>query len=184
MLDVCPRCFYSLKGLPTTYKCPECGLRYDEYSRSWTFRSAYRPTIPAAVTFLPMWVYFLMTTQRRPRLAWMAAEMSILTLLSVFLIGRLVLQHLWIRKRRLLVAPTPDGLFVRALPGRGRLHAWPNLAELHLGTQPPFVAVRLIRRLRPLFLGGCFVDFADGNDFKKAVDHYRRAASMMAAMRN
>jgi len=28
--DRCPRCDYSLRGLPANHACPECGLRYDE----------------------------------------------------------------------------------------------------------------------------------------------------------
>jgi len=30
MLKACPRCSYSLKGLPGDHKCPECGLPYDD----------------------------------------------------------------------------------------------------------------------------------------------------------
>jgi hypothetical protein len=30
--DRCPRCAFSLRGLPANHACPECGLRYDERS--------------------------------------------------------------------------------------------------------------------------------------------------------
>lgn len=29
MIDRCPRCCYSLRGLPTVHRCPECGLQCD-----------------------------------------------------------------------------------------------------------------------------------------------------------
>ncbi len=29
-LDRCPACRYSLQGLPSVYRCPECGFEYDE----------------------------------------------------------------------------------------------------------------------------------------------------------
>ncbi|MFN0136887.1 MAG: hypothetical protein ACKVS9_12315 [Phycisphaerae bacterium] len=32
LLERCPRCVYSLRGLPTVHRCPECGLDVD---RSW-----------------------------------------------------------------------------------------------------------------------------------------------------
>ena len=30
MLTACPRCSYSLKGLPRDHQCPECGFPYDD----------------------------------------------------------------------------------------------------------------------------------------------------------
>jgi len=34
-LPFCPRCTYSLTGLPEAHQCPECGLPYDAESRMW-----------------------------------------------------------------------------------------------------------------------------------------------------
>ena len=34
-LPFCPRCQYSLHGLPAAHRCPECGLEFDAESRMW-----------------------------------------------------------------------------------------------------------------------------------------------------
>jgi len=35
MLTACPRCDYSLRGLPADHACRECGLGYDEASETF-----------------------------------------------------------------------------------------------------------------------------------------------------
>lgn len=49
-LDTCPLCGYSLRGLPTDHKCPECGLVYDPslVVIRWKEESRARRAIPAA----------------------------------------------------------------------------------------------------------------------------------------
>ena len=42
----CPRCDYSLRGLPANHACPECGLRFDEQCE------LYRTTNPKAAFFM------------------------------------------------------------------------------------------------------------------------------------
>ena len=37
-LKTCPKCEYSLVGLPAPHRCPECGLEYDEFSCEWENR--------------------------------------------------------------------------------------------------------------------------------------------------
>ncbi len=41
MLETCPRCGYSLRGLPAEYRCPECGLAYDAESEMFKLRSPW-----------------------------------------------------------------------------------------------------------------------------------------------
>ena len=39
VFDRCPRCDYSLRGLPANHTCPECGLRYDEHCELYRIRN-------------------------------------------------------------------------------------------------------------------------------------------------
>lgn len=52
-LERCPMCRYSLQGLPSAYRCPECGFEYDEYTRLW--RRSIGGSLsggPAAILFI------------------------------------------------------------------------------------------------------------------------------------
>lgn len=33
--EICARCSCDLSGPPVPHQCPECGLRYDEHTRTW-----------------------------------------------------------------------------------------------------------------------------------------------------
>lgn len=52
-LSQCANCRYSLKGLPRTHRCPECGLHYDEWTRIW------RPRYPAWAYWTPLGMVLL-----------------------------------------------------------------------------------------------------------------------------
>ncbi len=40
-LSHCLECGYSLEGLPTHHRCPECGWEYDQYTRVWRRRGRW-----------------------------------------------------------------------------------------------------------------------------------------------
>jgi predicted amidophosphoribosyltransferase len=54
-LERCPRCGYTLRGLPSVGVCPECGLAYDpdcEVIRLRPLMRDYRQVVLAAVILL------------------------------------------------------------------------------------------------------------------------------------
>ena len=51
---ICPGCRYSLKGLPVTGSCPECGLSYDKDVLSTPIRA---PRLGWALLLIPVLVY-------------------------------------------------------------------------------------------------------------------------------
>lgn len=114
----CPRCAYSLRGLPARHACPECGLRYDEQS------GLYPAANPKAifVIFLGIFGGGWSTLRYLPHLGNLAGATvwQLLGLLCAMLwipfviVGAMVI---WRRYRRgFHLAITTDGLYVR-LPG-------------------------------------------------------------------
>jgi uncharacterized protein (DUF983 family) len=57
----CPRCLFSLRGLPANHACPECGLRYDEQSLHARVRNPLHVLIVAGVPLLVGAVIFRVT---------------------------------------------------------------------------------------------------------------------------
>ena len=53
---ICPGCRYSLKGLPVTGSCPECGLSYDKDVLSAPMRV---PRLGWALLLIPLLAYIL-----------------------------------------------------------------------------------------------------------------------------
>jgi len=129
MIDACPRCGYSLQGLPCDHNCPECGLRYDAQSAVYRVRDpkavfgavgggtgwlwggvalfdAYR-TVPRPwrVLIILFWIIYLLET------AWLMRFFYFLF------------------KAGPLVAVVSDGLFVRLRRLEGELIPWSNIAR-------------------------------------------------------
>ena len=130
MLESCPRCDYSLRGLPADHACPECGLRYD--ARSVISRAAmpkaaflallgflygggvlfrivfYGPVVPGA----PCVIFFLL----------------FLALVGGF--GFTLWRLVTIDRRGQLVAALPDGLHLRLVQPADRVIPWDNITRV------------------------------------------------------
>ncbi|MBN2445456.1 MAG: hypothetical protein JXO22_01925, partial [Phycisphaerae bacterium] len=125
-LTNCPRCNYSLRGLPARHTCPECGLAYDEESRVWRPRHPWTVHIGAlgiALLLLPMGsavLPHLMNGLLPP--AWPSVGgASVLIGAVVVFVGICSANS-----RGRCVAVMPDGLFVRTVETE-RLVDWADI---------------------------------------------------------
>lgn len=138
----CPRCSYSLVGLPSEHSCPECGLQYDEKTLVWRITGlrafiysmtprqylvfgllcvlALLPAIPSAAVFLKL--------PSRPLLK---------LLITVLLFA---VAFYWVRRRMrhgVVVALLPEGMYLAnagdasggSLP-RSRIINWSTVQEI------------------------------------------------------
>lgn len=129
MIESCPRCGYSLQGLPADHACPECGLRYDSHS------TVYRHLHPAAVfgmmgggvAWTWGWVNLFHAYHVVPR-PWRIVILAFWTLFGIAtILGARYCYRLY--KRGLLVAVLPDGLYVRLQRLDGEFIPWSNIAR-------------------------------------------------------
>lgn len=129
MLESCPRCSYSLQGLPVDHACPECGLRYDSQS------AIYRHLHPAAVFGTlgggVAWLWGglnLMHAYQRVPAGWRMVIVAFWLLFILFTV--FMVRYCWrLYRRGLIVAVVRDGLFVRLQKLDGELIPWSNIAR-------------------------------------------------------
>jgi hypothetical protein len=124
-LPHCPMCRYSLQGLPSEHRCPECGLAFDAASRLWLdpfwpgwraflsdvfgrdASSRLRNLAQYAGLFLAMWVMSSITC------AWMG-------LVLLFIVARTSFYDAQYRG----IALVPDGVVVRKGRRDAKLYKW------------------------------------------------------------
>jgi len=129
MIETCPRCGYSLQGLPADHSCPECGLRYDAES------AIYRHLYPAAVFgflgggFAWFWgaINLFHAYHQVPK-PWQAVILLCWLIFVVFTAaaGRYCYR---LYKKGLLVAVLPEGLYLRLQKLDGEFIPWSNIAR-------------------------------------------------------
>lgn len=129
-LEHCPRCDYSLEGLPAAHACPECGLRYDEHSFVHEQRPDRVMSIAMGGVLLAGAVTFFKASSdpsRAPLASLLLLAIGGLLLLSIILVVR---AH---RRGNHLVAVTPDGVFIREANGAANLFSWDMIDLVHVG---------------------------------------------------
>lgn len=152
----CPRCAYSLKGLPAVHRCPECGLRYDEHSRMWRASgfSVLRDRIKFGNVLLLV-VFFFSVIEiaayavrlGSPLLGWL--WLATIAGFAAFAISKLYRQGS-------LVAATVDGLYIRNAK-RGLLDETNLMSELKAWRDIESVIPHDIStRARVIVKGACF----------------------------
>ncbi len=128
-LKRCPRCEYSLAGLPRKHRCPECGLEYDEHTRVWEVR---KPWALRGVLLLVLFgllaieaLFYCLYPTGVFASQWAGA---IFLLVSVVLFVRQwLLNH-----RRDFAAVTPKGVMLRLQAFRTRVVPWARVVDVDL----------------------------------------------------
>jgi hypothetical protein len=161
----CARCGYSLKGLPEEYQCPECGLKYDQFTTVWRARVRATTYLWA---LLMLWAsgYAILSgleefSRGHPSIWWVILVVGVTgglwkTLLQI--IGR--------HGRRFFVAVTPVGLLSRTTAGEILLK-WDDVADEPAGAHrqlPEVYRVQLSQWAAEVFQGD-----AQMRDFSEAV---------------
>ncbi|MCA9252670.1 MAG: hypothetical protein KDA54_16200 [Phycisphaerales bacterium] len=164
----CPRCFYSLAGLPSELRCPECGLKYDSRSALWQRR---RPVlafvmgggVALAIAFGAIWGM---------RSLGVGTSYSVMTTLIGLGIFLSLTWFLCVRYRTYfstrVVAVLPEGLFWKVSFLPGRTIPWNRITEARLYR----VSNKVDIKLGPVLtfnVGGVFVDRAETEAFHRAV---------------
>lgn len=129
MIEACPRCGYSLQGLPVDHICPECGLRYDAQSEVYRVRDP--KAVFGAVGGGTAWLWgglALLDAYHRVPPPW---RMLIVLYGIAFLLASVWLTRFFyfLFKAGPLVAVLTDGLFVRLRRLEGELIPWSNIAR-------------------------------------------------------
>lgn len=129
-VDVCLKCGYSLRGLPASHHCPECGLPFDERSFVWTLRHRKRIGAGLAATLFYLYAVslFLNLGSLLLRSAGDAFRMIPVIgfgLLMVYLARKYIL--IW--WRGYLAATMPTGLYLRVDSANLEFIPWTSISR-------------------------------------------------------
>jgi len=172
MLDQCPECGYSLRGLPADHRCPECGLPYDAESEAFRLvnpKAIYVGMIGLAGGAIPMinMVFSLGAALTRRYLVFLIA------LAYVGLIGGVFVYLRMLMRSRPQVAVLPRGLFVRLKRLKPEWYSWSDISNVLLNRAFKKQAVTvLFKDGRPILDLVGFFHCAD--DAIRMVDNVRR----------
>ncbi len=137
----CPVCHYSLRGLPASHRCPECGFEYDEHTLIW--RPARRRGVYAVLVFVGLWALYEAVQLARSVVAThptLSREM-ILGAVLLPIIG-VLLFRLWRAARRgRFIAVTPHGVFARSVH-REESIPWHAIEHVARGTRQVLIRWR------------------------------------------
>lgn len=128
-LTTCPRCDYSLEGLPAAHACPECGLRYDEHS----FVHVERRGRGVAVGFA-VWISLFQLGKEVIRFQKGAGSFDWSALAIAVGVWALCGWYI-VRTRRgaLRIAVLPEGILLHAPPRRPQLVRWSLIDAVEAG---------------------------------------------------
>lgn len=128
----CPRCAYSLRGLPAEHACPECGFTYDADSRIWYIRP---PRFVIVFLSLVVGIPFLVSTIRLTILTLADGRFPLgLSLFTLTFYGITAGLFVWIirrgRRNPMLLGMNPAGMFARTQSGNFRLMPWQDIRDV------------------------------------------------------
>ncbi len=133
----CARCRYSLQGLPSPWQCPECGLAFDDHSRTWRPRSLtvfIGLRIVVLVVLIIAWAFARSVWLNPP--VWVGRVVpgmfvrQILTTLILVLLFAWTVMGLMQYLKNPLVALTPGGVLIRQGSRPERLIPYDGIVEV------------------------------------------------------
>ncbi len=171
MLDACPKCGYSLTGLPVEHNCPECGLHYDAQS------AVYRHPNPKAVFvglcgglgWVGMFVQF--PTMYRSVPPWGRALIILASIGFVVATMWMVRQLYRIYRSGPLIAVLPGGLFERSHKVAEKTVEWSDISR---------ASVNPDRRTALLFIRSSKTVVSTGRFFRSPTEVERFVAQVNA----
>jgi len=131
-LPFCPQCQYSLRGLPATHRCPECGLGFDAESLMWIakyrglhWRPDWRLLVAAPSSFVGPLLLFLICYFSKYDL------MGIFIAVLNIVLGLHQTWQWYDRRYRSLpfLALLPDGIWFRDGTNRVRSIEWESVGH-------------------------------------------------------
>ena len=176
VLDGCPRCSYSLKGLPQEHACPECGLRYDGKSRAWRKAKWWPGLILLAFAAFPAHNVLEWLAEGAQAPGWITGILLVVSFLFliVFLLVGLpfVYRQFW---HGVVVAATPAGLYFGP-PGEaeGALTEWDNFEKVEI--KPKNSVWVFFAGREPVKVFRVFQTDADAEAFATLARHYGQKA--------
>ncbi len=172
MLTACPRCDYSLHGLPANHTCPECGLRYDERSLLFRCRPDYRVLLNLGGVVLGSMVLWRelsgIIRDGAVRTSWSGLFVLAFSVALVFM-G----QYIWrlFRHGRFL-AVVPGGMLFRWDRPAMEWVPWSNISRVVVGPGRLGVVIFLRRERTTRELWGVFRARDEAERLVAAADHY------------
>lgn len=174
-LKRCPRCEYSLFGLPINYHCPECGFEYDEHSREWG-RSKDRVMGKILMTLGDSgWPVFYSTMLCIALDVWMPG-LSRWFYLIIWSAGFGSIIYWVLRNHRLwFVTVSPEGVTYRIAMWNSQTIAWPDIVEARLGTDdnPGATGIRCYKA-HDLYFGQVLNTKTEAREFVSAIEQGKR----------
>lgn len=172
MLECCPRCGYSLYGLPANHACPECGLRYDDLSLLFRRRPDYRILLNlSGIAMGSVLVWQELSAIIRDgtgRTSW-----SGLFVIGYFVAIVFLAQYIWrLFRRGRLVAVLPEGLLFRWDRPAMEWVPWSNISRVVVGPGRLGVVIFLRRERTTRELWGVFRSRDEAERLVAAADHY------------
>ncbi|MCH8878276.1 MAG: hypothetical protein IID34_00150 [Planctomycetes bacterium] len=157
-LGKCPICSYSLRGLPSEYRCPECGFPYDSQTRIW------RPQKPKAIFagligFIGGGGFLVHFIVQAPRIG-----------IPVFVLWMGLASYIgWrcysIYKRGQFVCVGSDGIQYRLQKAEAQLICWKDIAVIHRRWLDKRCLVERVGDQKDIPLYGVFCSPADVVEF-------------------
>ena len=158
-LGKCPVCSYSLRGLPSTYRCPECGWPYDAQTRIW------RPLKPKAI--FGGLIGFIGAIEG---LVWFVVGAPPIFGIAIFVgwlgpASYIGWRYYSIYKRGQFVCVGNDGILYRLLDTEAQLIRWKDIAAIHRQRFDKLCRVERVGDQKHILLQDVFSSPADVVEF-------------------